>query len=221
MNGYPRLSTEDHRSEAMAATRELLRTGVGAVTRMSRRRLRVAGPGGPTVTGALTEGMYGMHATGVPTAELVGIARTLLASLPTDLRGRLLADVPHEQWLRWSRAFGHQRTGIAVPDLGVAGRRAALDLIDAGLSPARLGDTAEVARLHRLATATLDREGLDYGRVTVVGTPSPVAPWGWQVRGRHLTVSCFQLGDQVMVIPVSGHTAAMHADTRGLAAVAA
>ena len=221
MNGYLRLSTDDHRSEAMAATRELLRTGVGAVTRMSRRRLRVAGTAGrPYVTGALTEGMYGMHATGVPTAELTGIARELLAALPADLCGRLLADVPFEQWLRWSRATGHQRTGIAVPDLGVAGRRSALDLIDAGLSPARLGDTAEVARLHRLATATLDRDGLDYGRVTVVGAPSPVAPWGWQVRGRHLTVSCFQLGDQVMVIPVSGHTAAMRTDARDLAAVA-
>ncbi|GIG68144.1 hypothetical protein Pen01_44390 [Phytomonospora endophytica] len=198
----------DHRTEALTATRELLRTGLAAVERMTRRRLRTAGTT-PTVGGALTEGLYGIHASGVSTTEIVRGGRELLASLGQEMRARTLADVPHETWSRWSRAHDHHRTGLAVPDLGIAARHAALELIDAAVSIRLLGDTPEIARLHRLAACTLDEGALDYGRVTVLGAPSPTAPWGWQVRGRHVTVSCFLLADQLILIPVSARLTAV------------
>ena len=208
MNGIVGTVVNDHRTEAQTATRELLRTGLAAVERMSRRRLRAVGAR-PTVGGALTEGLYGIHATGVSTGEIARGGRALLDSLDQEMRARTLADVPHETWSRWSRAQDHHRTGLPVADLGVAARHAALELIDTAVSIRLLGDTPEIARLHRLAACTLDDGALDYGRVTILGTPSPNAPWGWQVRGRHVTVSCFLLGDQLILIPVSARLTAV------------
>ncbi|MEV0643729.1 DUF3500 domain-containing protein [Phytomonospora sp. NPDC050363] len=207
MKGYVAPAPDDHVTEALTATRALLRTGVGAVQRMSRRRLRLAGP---AVGGALTEGFYGFHATGVSTAGIVASGRELLSSLEPEMRARTLSDVPCEAWPRWSRASAHHRTGLAVPDIGPAARRSALELIDTAMSPAVLGETSEIDRLYRLATWSLDDTGLDYGRVMVVGAPSPSSPWGWQVRGRQLTVSCFVHGDQLILIPVSARLAASH-----------
>jgi hypothetical protein len=35
----------------------------------------------------------------------------------------------------------------------------------------------------------------------ILGTPSPTEPWGWQIDGHHLTVSCFVCGNQIVTTP--------------------
>jgi hypothetical protein len=38
--------------------------------------------------------------------------------------------------------------------------------------------------------------------LSIFGTPSAEAPWGWQIDGHHLIVNCFVLGDQVVLTPM-------------------
>src|SRR4030095_3912939 len=38
--------------------------------------------------------------------------------------------------------------------------------------------------------------------MSVMGTPSPDGPWGWQIDGHHLIVNCLVLGDQVTMTPM-------------------
>jgi hypothetical protein len=38
--------------------------------------------------------------------------------------------------------------------------------------------------------------------LSVMGTPSDDAPWGWQLDGHHLIVNCFVLGDQIVMTPM-------------------
>ena len=42
-------------------------------------------------------------------------------------------------------------------------------------------------------------EGLYF--FTVMGVPSEVEPWGWQLDGHHLVINYFVLGDQVVMTP--------------------
>lgn len=37
--------------------------------------------------------------------------------------------------------------------------------------------------------------------ITVMGTPSPTEPWGWQFDGHHAVINYFVLGDQVVMTP--------------------
>ena len=35
----------------------------------------------------------------------------------------------------------------------------------------------------------------------IYGEPSPTEPWGWQITGHHLIITCFVLGDQMTLTP--------------------
>jgi hypothetical protein len=50
-------------------------------------------------------------------------------------------------------------------------------------------------------TGRLGEFGEWYYWVSILGTPSATAPWGWQLDGHHLIVNCFILGDQMVLTP--------------------
>jgi len=37
--------------------------------------------------------------------------------------------------------------------------------------------------------------------ITIMGTPSPTEPWGWQLDGHHLVINFFVLGSQIVATP--------------------
>src|SRR5262249_54816067 len=37
--------------------------------------------------------------------------------------------------------------------------------------------------------------------ISIFGTPSLTAPWGWQIDGHHLALNCFVLGNQTVTTP--------------------
>jgi hypothetical protein len=53
---------------------------------------------------------------------------------------------------------------------------------------------------------TITGSDVEYGEwpywLSVMGAPSPDAPWGWQIDGHHLIVNCLVLGDQIVMTPM-------------------
>ena len=60
-------------------------------------------------------------------------------------------------------------------------------------------------RLNELVR-TLTGSDAEYGEwlywLSMMGTPSPDEPWGWQIDGHHLIVNCLVLGDQIVMTPM-------------------
>jgi hypothetical protein len=85
-----------------------------------------------------------------------------------------------------------------------AQRSRAFALVGAGLSARGLEQTRNIMRLNETIAEIVGNFD-DYGEwlyhITVMGDPSPTAPWGWQLEGHHLIINYFVLGDQVVMTP--------------------
>jgi hypothetical protein len=74
----------------------------------------------------------------------------------------------------------------------------------AGLSARGFEKARNVMRLNEYLAELVSKHE-EYGEylyhLTVMGEPSTVAPWGWQLDGHHLVVNYFVLRDQVVMTP--------------------
>jgi hypothetical protein len=97
------------------------------------------------------------------------------------------------------------RHGVPLDELSPAQRDRALALLRESLSAEGVQTARDVMRLNELVRA-LTGSGVEYGEwlywLSVMGTPSPDEPWGWQIDGHHLIVNCFVLGDQLVMTPM-------------------
>jgi Protein of unknown function (DUF3500) len=161
---------------------------------------------GITTDGVVVADLFPLQATGVSTRPLLDAAEAFLAALGPAQRARACFALDSDAWRRWSNIHPYvMRHGVALDELTSAQRERALALLQAGLSPAGFQTARDVMRLNELVR-TLTGSDAEYGEwlywLSVLGTPSPQEPWGWQIDGHHLIVNCFVLGDQVVMTPM-------------------
>jgi hypothetical protein len=160
---------------------------------------------GITTDGTPLPGLYDMRPTGVSTQPIVDAANKLLAALSPEQRATVGFDLGSESWRTWSNISPFLiRYGLRLGDLSEAQREAALGLLRATLSAAGYQTARDVMRLnHTIAELTggWDELGEWMYWISLFGTPSASAPWGWQIDGHHLIVNCLVLGDQIVVTP--------------------
>ena len=159
---------------------------------------------GVTVDGSVVGGLFRIEASGVSTAPVVAAAERLIASLDTEQRSRLMFPVDDSEWRRWANIHISTRQGVGLLDMTDAQKEAAFGLLEAGLSTRGFTTARDIMRLEG-HLADLMEDHRQYGEerywFTVMGTPSAVEPWGWQIDGHHLIVNFFVLGDQVVMTP--------------------
>ncbi len=156
---------------------------------------------GLTTDGAAVPGLFPVRPTGVPTAPLLDAALAFLGAAGPRAKLPLRDDA----WRRWHNVHAYLfRHGALLEDLSDAGREAALALLRATLSPAGFDLTRDVMRLNH-TIGEITQRWQEYGEwvywLAVFGEPSPTAPWGWQLDRHHVNLSCFVLGDQVVLTP--------------------
>jgi len=96
------------------------------------------------------------------------------------------------------------RHGLGLHELAPAQREAALALVSSALSATGFETARNVMKLNEHAceiTGRKDEYGEWYYWISIFGTPSADAPWGWQLDGHHLIINCFMLGDQMVLTP--------------------
>jgi hypothetical protein len=161
---------------------------------------------GITTDGVIAPGLFKIEKTGVSTRPLRDAADAFLASLGPEQRAHATFPVETEAWRRWSNIHPFvMRHGVSLDGLSPAQRERALALLQASLSAQGFETARGVMKLNEAIRAITGRDE-EYGEwlywLSLMGTPSDDAPWGWQIDGHHLIVNCFVLGDQVVMTPM-------------------
>ncbi len=171
----------------------------------SREQAALAEPfRGVTTGGRPVENLFPIRVTGVSTAPVVDAAKTFLSALSSEQRSRTEYPVDDVEWRRWNNVHRYTRQGVSFKEMDESQREAAFGLLRAGLSARGFEKARNVMRLNQ-HLAELVSKPEEYGEylyhLTVMGEPSTVAPWGWQLDGHHLVVNYFVLRDQVVMTP--------------------
>jgi hypothetical protein len=159
---------------------------------------------GVTTDGTVVPGLFPLRATGVSTTPVRVATTSFLEALSDEQRGRTMFPVDDLEWRKWNNVHRYDRQGVGMAELTDSQRDAAYGVLSAGLSPAGFDKARAIMRLNgHLAelTGKPDECGEHLYWLTVMGTPSAGAPWGWQLDGHHLNINYFVLGDQVVMTP--------------------
>lgn len=162
---------------------------------------------GITEDGTPRPGLYRLDDAPAPTKAAAVAAQAYLDRLAPYQRavGALPMDAP--EWRLWTNAIPtwHPK-GMRLERLDPADRDRALAVVGASLSDAGYAQVrAAMALNENLGELINDyRDTLTEFAYwfTVFGTPSPDAPWGWQLMGHHVDLHCVFVGGQTVLAPV-------------------
>ena len=161
---------------------------------------------GVTADGRVVPGLFSIGRTGVSTRPLVDAALALLDALGPKQRAQARFGADSDAWRQWSNIHPFLlRHGLPLDEMTETQRDLALALLRESLSRDGFRTARDVMRLNelvRVITGSHDEYGEWLYWMSMMGTPSTVEPWGWQLDGHHLIVNCFVLGDQVVMTPM-------------------
>jgi hypothetical protein len=160
---------------------------------------------GISTDGNIRRGLFPLRATGASTAPILDAALGFLSALDPEQRKKAVYDLEATERRLWFNIHPFVfRHGVILEDLSPAQRQAALRLMEATLSSRGFAQARDIMRINALLIEITGKAG-DYGEwpyfVTLFGTPSADAPWGWQIDGHHLNLNCFVIGDQLVFTP--------------------
>lgn len=161
---------------------------------------------GITCDGRPRSGLFRLQDTGLDPAPIVAAATDLMASLDAGQRRALCYAVDAAQWRRWTNAYpSWEPHGVFLQDLDDTQRETALGLVRASLSAKGFADVRGAMRLNgdlgQLLGQYLDTLSEWTYWISLFGTPAIDGPWGWQLYGHHVCVSCFVLEHQMVLTP--------------------
>ena len=173
---------------------------------------------GVTTDGQIVPGLFPLWKAGRSTRPIAEAAEAFLAALEPSQRAAACFPVDSDVWRRWSNIHPFlMRHGVCLDDLSADQRERALGLLRASLSAAGYQSARDIMRLNHTIGELTGRLSSEYGEwlywLSVMGTPSPTEPWGWQLDGHHLIVNCFVLGEQVVMTPLFMGSEPVEAET--------
>ncbi|QDV13199.1 hypothetical protein CA51_30860 [Rosistilla oblonga] len=161
-------------------------------------------------------GLFPIESTGVSTKPVMEAADAFLGTLSEPQRARTTFPVDDIEWRKWANQHSYKRQGVSFEEMNEAQRKAAFDMLQAGLSAKGLKKTQDIMKLNE-TLAELSGKFDEYGQwlyyITIMGEPSQTEPWGWQLDGHHLVINYFVLGDQVVMSPVFMGSEPIRADS--------
>ncbi len=160
---------------------------------------------GITANGEVETGLFTIETTGVSTQPVVDAAIAFIDTLDAEQQQRVAFPVDDLEWRRWANVHISTRQGVGFLEFNPSQAEAAFGLIAAGLSARGLQTARDIMRLEGHLSDLMDNT-TEYGEkrywLTIMGEPSTIRPWGWQLDGHHLIINFFVLGDQVVMTPV-------------------
>lgn len=150
-------------------------------------------------------GLFSVMKTGTSLQGVVDAANAFLAGLNIEQRASAMFDVDGGPWQAWHNMHVFMmRHGCLLHSLSERQRDAALGIVRATMSAAGFQTARDIMKLNEHINEITNRPA-EYGEwyywMSIMGTPSSSAPWGWQIDGHHLIVNCFILGDQMVLTP--------------------
>jgi hypothetical protein len=160
---------------------------------------------GITTDGTAMPDLFPLAKTGLSLQSVVDAANGFLAGLSAEQRAACSFALNSGPWQAWHNMHVFMaRHGALLDTMTGEQRERALDLIRASMSAAGFQTARDVMKLNEHICEITQRPA-EYGEwyywMSIFGTPSASAPWGWQLDGHHLIVNCFVLGDQMVLTP--------------------
>ncbi len=161
---------------------------------------------GLTATGEVEPELFPSRATGASTQPLLVAANDFLASLDAKQRDAVSFPVDSEVWRHWSNIHRNvMRHGLCFAELSDRQLDLAYGIMRVALGTRAYETARNAMRLNEhLAelTGLPDEFGEFFYWISIFGTPSSDAPWGFQIDGHHCNINCFVLGDQMVLTPM-------------------
>jgi hypothetical protein len=172
---------------------------------------------GITTDGRAIPNLFPIEKTGVPTDSIRQAAEAFLASLSPEERAKTMFAVDTIEWRKWSNIHRTiMRHGMPLFEMSDLQIDRAFALLKESLSAQGFATARDIMRLNETVlemTGRFDEYGEDVYWLSIMGTPSPTEPWGWQIDGHHLNINYFVLGDQVVMTPTFLGSEPVHAQT--------
>ena len=179
--------------------------------------LRAAPFRGITIDGQVMPDLFALRDEGAPTASILAAVATLLGRLtPEQLKAvrHPIDSIARRQWVNEVPRF--ERYGIWLDEVAPAVREAAMGVLRASLSGSGYEKSRNVMKLNEflgeLVGAPIALGEFCY-QMHIFGEPSATEPWGWQLYGHHLCLTCFVVGTQMTLTPAFMGAEPRYADT--------
>ena len=151
--------------------------------------------------------LFQIRSTGVSTLPIQKAAENFLNGLSPSQLHRTTFDINDEEWRKWCNVDNgiYDRQGVSIKELTEIQKKNAFKLIQESLSAKGLQLSKDIMKTDQ-TLKELNNGSSDYDEelyyFTIMGKPSSIEPWGWQLDGHHLVINYFILGDQVVMSPV-------------------
>lgn len=195
------------RDRPPGSARRLMQLRPGLQQRLETMTAAVREPFvGITAEGKPVPGLFPVRGTGVSTQPLLMAADAYLEALTPEQRAGAVFSVDDaETWRSWSNIHPFMlRHGVCLEELSEAQRDLALAIVRETFSASGYQCARGVMKLNDYIGEITEKYE-EYGEwvywLSIMGTPSPDEPWGWQIDGHHLNVNCFVLKDQLVMTP--------------------
>jgi Protein of unknown function (DUF3500) len=172
---------------------------------------------GLTTNGDVQAGLFSLAPQDAPTPAMVEAANALLHLLTREQRAAICLPVDSQLWRHWQNTELYvEHHGLRLDEHGAPVRDAVMAVVRASLSNKGYGIASGVMRLNRFlgdlvgGPAVLGEWAFTF---CLFGNPSQSEPWGWQLFGHHLSLSCFVVGRQMVLSPCFLGAEPNYADT--------
>jgi Protein of unknown function (DUF3500) len=160
---------------------------------------------GMTTDGHVQAGLFSLSPQDAPTPAMVEALDALLGILTPAQRAAMSLPVDSQLWRHWQNTELYvERYGLRLDEIDAAVQQAVMAVLRASLSHKGYEVARGVMQLNRFlgdlvgGPAVLGEWAYTF---CLFGTPSASEPWGWQLFGHHLCLSCFVIDQQMVLTP--------------------
>jgi hypothetical protein len=160
---------------------------------------------GITTDGTIIPDLFKLRPESAPTREILEAVSALLSQLSPEQKSKVFLPIDSRERELWQNSILHYEThGLRLDEASGVLQDAAMAVVRASLSAAGYDKTRNLMKLNAFLGELVGAPRL-LGewcyQLHVFGEPSATEPWGWQLSGHHLVLTCFILGEQMTLTP--------------------
>jgi Protein of unknown function (DUF3500) len=160
---------------------------------------------GITANGNVTPDLFALRPEFAPTREILNAVSALLTRLSPEQRKTVCLPIESRERELWQNSIArYENFGLRLDEAPAILQEAAMTVVRASLSAAGYEKTRNLMKLNGFLGELVGAPRL-LGewcyQLHIFGEPSMTEPWGWQLSGHHLVITCFIVGEQMTLTP--------------------
>jgi len=160
---------------------------------------------GVTTDGAIVAGLFELRPEAAPTRAIVDTVLALLTQLSPEQKNKVCLPLDSRERQLWQNSIvRYENFGLRLDEVPSVLQETAMAVVKASLSAAGYEKTRNLMKLNGFLGELVGAPrllGQWCYQLHVFGEPSATEPWGWQLSGHHLIITCFVLGEQMTLTP--------------------